>query len=149
DGLAINLRYERGVLTSAATRGDGRVGEVVTENALRVAGIPERLAGESHPEIVEVRGEVFIPVEQFHELNALQASLRERAFAEARERWERVRSAGKKPFDEQRQRQADRKSTRLNSSHVKISYAVFCLKKKKVFARAADSSAAVAQYDEL
>ncbi|HLS92453.1 MAG TPA: NAD-dependent DNA ligase LigA, partial [Microbacterium sp.] len=106
DGLAINLRYERGVLTSAATRGDGRVGEVVTENALRVAGIPERLAGESHPEIVEVRGEVFIPVEQFHELNALQASLRERAFAEARERWERVRSAGKKPFDEQRQRQA-------------------------------------------
>ncbi|WP_438616698.1 NAD-dependent DNA ligase LigA [Microbacterium karelineae] len=104
DGLAISLRYERGELTSAATRGDGRVGEIVTENALRVAGIPERLAGEGHPEIVEVRGEIFIPVEQFHELNALQASLRERAVAEARERWERVRSATKKPFDDERQR---------------------------------------------
>ncbi|WP_110589109.1 NAD-dependent DNA ligase LigA [Microbacterium suaedae] len=103
DGLAISLRYENGVLTSAATRGDGRVGEIVTENALRVAGIPEHLAGDGHPEIVEVRGEVFIPVEQFHELNALQASLRERAVAEARDRWERVRSAGKKPFDEERQ----------------------------------------------
>jgi DNA ligase (NAD+) len=60
DGLAINLRYENGVLTSAATRGDGRVGEIVTDNALRVAGIPARLAGEGHPEIVEVRGEVFM-----------------------------------------------------------------------------------------
>ncbi|MCT6980921.1 hypothetical protein M1697_22845, partial [Salmonella enterica subsp. enterica serovar Oranienburg] len=62
DGLAINLRYERGVLTSAATRGDGRVGEDVTVNAVRVAGIPQRLAGTGHPDIVEVRGEVYIPV---------------------------------------------------------------------------------------
>ncbi|WP_221584198.1 NAD-dependent DNA ligase LigA [Microbacterium sp. G2-8] len=106
DGLAISLRYENGVLTSAATRGDGRIGEIVTENALRVAGIPDRLSGDGHPEIVEVRGEVFIPVEQFHELNALQSSLRERAFAEARERWEQVRSRSKKPFDEEKQRQA-------------------------------------------
>src|SRR5690606_41322476 len=49
DGLAINLRYENGVLTSAATRGDGRVGELVTENALRLADIPERLSGTGHP----------------------------------------------------------------------------------------------------
>ncbi|MBP2435749.1 NAD-dependent DNA ligase LigA [Microbacterium amylolyticum] len=104
DGLAINLRYERGVLTSAATRGDGHVGELVTENALRISGIPRRLAGNGHPEIVEVRGEVFIPVEQFHELNALQAALRERAFVESRERFDRVRSAAKKSFDEDKAR---------------------------------------------
>ncbi|HET8926464.1 MAG TPA: NAD-dependent DNA ligase LigA [Microbacterium sp.] len=81
DGLAISLRYEHGVLTSAATRGDGRVGEEVTVNAVRVAGVPERLAGSGHPELVEVRGEVFIPVAAFDDLNALQADLRERAFA--------------------------------------------------------------------
>jgi len=86
DGLAINLRYENGVLTSAATRGDGRVGEIVTENALRLPEIPQRLSGEGHPPIVEVRGEVFIPVAAFERLNALQAELRERAFAEAEQR---------------------------------------------------------------
>nr|WP_255467031.1 NAD-dependent DNA ligase LigA [Aeromicrobium senzhongii] len=83
DGLAINLRYENGVLTSAATRGDGRVGEDVTVNAVRVAGIPEKLAGEGHPPLVEVRGEVFIGIEEFERLNAFQAALRERATAEA------------------------------------------------------------------
>ncbi|SFI28907.1 MULTISPECIES: NAD-dependent DNA ligase LigA [Microbacterium] len=83
DGLAISLRYEDGVLTSAATRGDGRVGEDVTVNALRVTGIPQRLAGTGHPSIVEVRGEVFIPVAAFDELNALQARLRDRVLAEA------------------------------------------------------------------
>ena len=106
DGLAINLRYENGVLSSAATRGDGRIGEIVTDNALCVAGIPRRLAGEGHPAIVEVRGEVFLPVEAFHALNAGQASRRERALAEARERWQGVRSAGRKDFDEARQRAA-------------------------------------------
>lgn len=83
DGLAISLRYEDGVLTSAATRGDGRIGEDVTVNAVRVAGIPDRLAGEGHPALVEVRGEVFIPVAAFEELNALQARLRERVIADA------------------------------------------------------------------
>ena len=106
DGLAISLRYERGILTSAATRGDGRIGELVTDNARLVTGIPEKLAGDGHPDIVEVRGEVFIPVEEFHALNAGQASRRERAFDEARERWERRASTAKKPFDEERQRQA-------------------------------------------
>lgn len=83
DGLAISLRYENGVLTSAATRGDGRVGEDVTVNALRVTGIPQRLSGTGHPPIVEVRGEVFIPVAAFDELNALQARLRDRVLADA------------------------------------------------------------------
>ncbi|GAB2507928.1 NAD-dependent DNA ligase LigA [Microbacterium petrolearium] len=96
DGLAISLRYEDGVLTSAATRGDGRVGEIVTENALRLADIPERLSGEGHPAIVEVRGEVFIPVAAFERLNALQAQFRERAVREARER---ARERGR-AFDE-------------------------------------------------
>ncbi|MDQ4212615.1 NAD-dependent DNA ligase LigA [Microbacterium capsulatum] len=105
DGLAINLRYEHGVLTSAATRGDGRVGEIVTENALRVAGIPERLDGSGHPAIVEVRGEVFIPVAAFERLNAAQAAFRERAYAEARERSE-SRGGAKKPFDEEKARTA-------------------------------------------
>lgn len=86
DGLAISLRYEHGVLTSAATRGDGRIGEDVTVNAIRVAGIPQRLDGSGHPEIVEVRGEVFIPVAAFAQLNALQAAMRDRAVDETRAR---------------------------------------------------------------
>jgi DNA ligase (NAD+) len=86
DGLAISLRYENGVLSSAATRGDGRVGEDVTVNAVRVAGIPQRLSGTGHPPIVEVRGEVFIPVAAFDRLNAFQAELRERVVDEARAR---------------------------------------------------------------
>ncbi|MGY1551710.1 NAD-dependent DNA ligase LigA [Microbacterium sp. A588] len=105
DGLAINLRYENGVLTSAATRGDGRVGEIVTENALRLADIPERLSGEGHPPIVEVRGEVFIPVAAFERLNAAQASFRERAYADNAARWE-ARSGAKRPFDEEKARAA-------------------------------------------
>jgi DNA ligase (NAD+) len=86
DGLAISLRYEHGVLTSAATRGDGRVGEDVTVNALRVTGIPSRLSGGGHPSLVEVRGEVFIPVAAFEQLNALQAAMRGRAVDETRAR---------------------------------------------------------------
>ncbi|MFT3799271.1 NAD-dependent DNA ligase LigA [Microbacterium sp.] len=82
DGLAINLRYERGVLASAATRGDGRVGEDVTINAVQVPGIPSRLSGTGHPEVVEVRGEVYLPVAAFDALNALQARLREQVVAE-------------------------------------------------------------------
>ena len=69
DGLAINLRYESGVLVSAATRGDGAVGEDVTANALTIESIPRRLVGEGHPEVVEVRGEVFFPIDEFTKLN--------------------------------------------------------------------------------
>ncbi|HCS61586.1 MAG TPA: NAD-dependent DNA ligase LigA [Microbacterium sp.] len=105
DGLAINLRYENGVLTSAATRGDGRVGEIVTENALRLADIPRRLSGEGHPPIVEVRGEVFIPVAAFERLNAAQAEFRERAYADTLYRWE-ARGGAKKPFEEEKARAA-------------------------------------------
>lgn len=69
DGLAISLRYERGVLVSAATRGDGAVGEDVTANALTIESIPRRLAGSNHPDVVEVRGEVFFPIAEFTKLN--------------------------------------------------------------------------------
>ena len=70
DGLALSLRYEHGRLVSAATRGDGRVGEDVTENVRDVAGIPTALAGTGHPELVEVRGEVFFRLSDFEALNA-------------------------------------------------------------------------------
>lgn len=105
DGLAISLRYENGVLTSAATRGDGRVGEIVTENALRVAGIPRELNGDGHPALVEVRGEVFIPVAAFENLNRLQGEYRERAVAETRER-AAARRGGAKVFDLEKAEQA-------------------------------------------
>jgi DNA ligase (NAD+) len=84
DGLAINLRYENGVLVTAATRGDGVVGEDVTQNVLAMGSIPERLAGTDHPPLVEVRGEIFFPVAQFDELNARQLAAGERVFANPR-----------------------------------------------------------------
>jgi DNA ligase (NAD+) len=84
DGLALSLRYEHGRLVSAATRGDGRVGEDVTENVLRVAGIPHRLIGDGHPPLVEVRGEVFFNVADFASLNAYQESMGDRLFANPR-----------------------------------------------------------------
>ena len=84
DGLAINLRYADGMLVSAATRGDGVVGEDVTENIDLVPGIPSRLAGSGHPLLMEVRGEVFFPTAAFDELNAAQSAAGERVFANAR-----------------------------------------------------------------
>jgi DNA ligase (NAD+) len=70
DGLAINLVYEEGRLTRGATRGDGRTGEDVTPNVRTIANVPDRLAGKGLPKLLEVRGEVFFPVERFAELNA-------------------------------------------------------------------------------
>ena len=84
DGLAISLRYQRGRLVSAATRGDGRVGEDVTENVLHIEQIPQRLLGTGHPDLVEVRGEVFFPTEAFTSLNEYQASVGDRLFANPR-----------------------------------------------------------------
>ena len=69
DGLAINLRYEKGKLVSAATRGDGTVGEDVTRNVMTVKGIPHQLSGNAIPEVVEIRGEVFYALEDFAKLN--------------------------------------------------------------------------------
>ncbi|MEO7069378.1 MAG: NAD-dependent DNA ligase LigA [Nostocoides sp.] len=70
DGLAVNLLYEGGRLTRALTRGDGRTGEDVTLNVRTIKGIPEVLTGDNLPDLVEVRGEVFFPIEAFGDLNA-------------------------------------------------------------------------------
>ncbi len=84
DGLAINLRYQSGRLVSAATRGDGITGEDVTENIRHLEAIPTELSGAGHPDLVEVRGEVFFPVEVFHEMNNGLAEVGEKVFANPR-----------------------------------------------------------------
>ena len=69
DGLAINLTYEDGVLVRGATRGDGEEGEDVTVNLRTIPSVPLRLLGEAPPAVVEVRGEVYMPLSGFRELN--------------------------------------------------------------------------------
>lgn len=69
DGLALDIVYEKGHLVRAATRGDGRTGEDVTNNVRTIAAIPSRLIGKA-PNVLEVRGEVFLPVAAFADLNA-------------------------------------------------------------------------------
>ena len=81
DGLAINLLYKKGILSVAATRGDGLVGENVTENIRTIKTIPLRLLGNSYPDSIEIRGEVFISKEGFEEINTHD---REKKFANAR-----------------------------------------------------------------
>ena len=80
DGLAVALVYRGGTLLRAATRGDGVTGEDVTPNVKTIASVPTRLAGSGWPDMIEVRGEVFLPVAAFGELN------------------ERLEAAGKPPF---------------------------------------------------
>ncbi|MFR9674508.1 NAD-dependent DNA ligase LigA [Streptomyces sp. TR06-5] len=84
DGLAVNLTYEHGRLTRAATRGDGRTGEDITPNVRTVADVPQRLAGEDVPALIEVRGEVFFPMEGFEELNARLVEAGDKPFANPR-----------------------------------------------------------------
>ncbi|MEU5994437.1 NAD-dependent DNA ligase LigA [Spirillospora sp. NPDC047418] len=84
DGLAIALVYENGRLTRGVTRGDGRTGEDVTNNIRTIADIPDRLAGEGWPDVLEVRGEVFLPVEGFEQVNAAQVEAGREPFANPR-----------------------------------------------------------------
>ncbi len=84
DGLAINLLYEAGRLTRALTRGDGRTGEDVTLNVRTIDGVPTELAGDDLPELVEVRGEVFFPIEAFADLNAALVEAGRAPFANPR-----------------------------------------------------------------
>ena len=84
DGLAINLVYSGGALVKAATRGDGRTGEDVTPNIRTISSIPARLAGSGHPATLEVRGEVFMPVEAFGKLNESLLDAGKAAFANPR-----------------------------------------------------------------
>ncbi|MGW1160634.1 NAD-dependent DNA ligase LigA [Streptomyces sp. NPDC002519] len=84
DGLAVNLTYEHGRLTRAATRGDGRTGEDITPNVRTIAEIPDRLKGDRVPDLVEIRGEVFFPMDKFEELNARLVEGGDKPFANPR-----------------------------------------------------------------
>ena len=84
DGLAIDLVYRDGALIRAATRGDGRTGEDVTPNIRTISSIPARLAGSGYPAVLEVRGEVFMPVGAFGKLNESLLDAGKAAFANPR-----------------------------------------------------------------
>jgi len=84
DGLAVSLRYERGVFVQAATRGDGSTGEDVTVNIRTVRAIPLRLHGTAIPEVLEVRGEVLMYKADFARLNARQRAAGQKEFANPR-----------------------------------------------------------------
>ncbi len=83
DGLSLSLRYEKGLLVQAATRGDGAVGEDVSANVAFVDGIPSRLNGDA-PAIFEIRGEVYMAKSDFAALNAAQQSVGAKLFANPR-----------------------------------------------------------------
>ena len=84
DGLAISIRYEHGVLTQAATRGDGETGEDVTHNVRTIASVPLRLMGEGWPDVLEVRGEIYMPKAGFEAFNAKMRALGEKTFVNPR-----------------------------------------------------------------
>jgi len=84
DGLAISIVYEKGELVQAATRGDGATGEDVTQNIRTVHSIPLRLLGDDFPDVLEVRGEVFMPKAGFEKLNRRARDLGEKTFVNPR-----------------------------------------------------------------
>lgn len=84
DGLAIDLVYEHGRLARAVTRGDGRVGEDVTANVRTISDVPATLETSDPPALVEVRGEIFFPIEAFADLNAGLVAEGKKPFANAR-----------------------------------------------------------------
>ena len=84
DGAAVSLTYEDGQLVTGATRGNGKLGEIVTDNLRTVRGIPLRLTGKRIPKTVEVRGECYLPFDKFEALNAERAKAGEPVFANPR-----------------------------------------------------------------
>jgi DNA ligase (NAD+) len=84
DGLAVSILYEKGVLVRAATRGDGQVGENITQNVKTIANVPIKLRGDDIPERLEVRGEVFMPKAGFEQLNIEQQKKGAKVFANPR-----------------------------------------------------------------
>ena len=84
DGLAMSIRYENGRLVQAATRGDGAIGEDVTENIKTISMVPLQLIGNDYPQVLEVRGEVFMSKKGFLNLNAEAEKKGEKIFANPR-----------------------------------------------------------------
>lgn len=84
DGLAISIRYENGVLAQAATRGDGNVGEDVTANVRTIPTVPLKLMGNNIPEVIEIRGEIFMPKAGFTALNQAQIAEGKKPFVNPR-----------------------------------------------------------------
>jgi len=84
DGTAINLVYRDGVLATAATRGDGATGEDVTAQVLTIPDVPYRLATDDAPALIEVRGEVYYPLDAFEQMNEQRIEAGEAAFMNPR-----------------------------------------------------------------
>lgn len=84
DGLAVSLHYESGILTRAATRGDGYAGEDITANIRTIPSVPLKLRGSGFPDLVEVRGEVYMPKAGFEKLNQTLANKGEKTFVNPR-----------------------------------------------------------------
>ena len=84
DGLAVSIRYENGVLVQAATRGDGFTGEDITSNVKTIRAVPLKLKGEAVPQVLEVRGEVFMPLAGFNAMNDKARLAGEKVFANPR-----------------------------------------------------------------
>lgn len=84
DGLAINLTYENGVLIRGLTRGNGVTGEDVTLNVKTIKNLPHQLKGQNPPNLIEVRGEVFFPIDAFNELNESLEEAGKQLFANPR-----------------------------------------------------------------
>jgi len=84
DGVAMSVRYEGGRFVQAATRGDGRVGEDVTANVATIAALPNELHGPAVPDVLEVRGEVYLPIAAFEQLKALKEAENARRIAAGR-----------------------------------------------------------------
>ena len=84
DGLAVSLVYQQGLFVQAATRGDGTTGEDVTQNVRTIHAVPLRLTGEAYPDLLEVRGEVFMPKDGFNQLNRRALEKGEKTFVNPR-----------------------------------------------------------------
>lgn len=84
DGLAMELTYEKGLLVRASTRGDGYEGEDVTTNVKTIKAIPLRIEGEKIPEVIDIRGEVFLDIDEFEKLNKEREKSEEPLFANPR-----------------------------------------------------------------
>ena len=84
DGIALSLRYESGLLTQAATRGDGQTGEDITQNVKTIGSVPLKLDGKNIPPVLEVRGEVYMPKAGFEALNKAALEAEEKVFVNPR-----------------------------------------------------------------